>query len=314
MRKKIGLIALLILEATVSSHAVINIDTVLVADPGNAADSTGFGAVNYEYRIGTYEVTNSQYTAFLNDVAVTDTHGLYNASMASSSVGGINRTGSSGNYTYSVKSGMDSKPVNFVSFWDAARFTNWLTSGDTEVGVYNLGGVTSPTNNTITRDATAWANGGVAVASENEWYKSAYYNPTTGSYTHFVGNDAAPTAEAPPGGTNSANYLNALGNVTDVGSYSQTITSFGTYDQAGNVEEWLDTISDSESVRRLRGSNYNRTIQDTSSGDYQETVSDNEGGTLGFRVTSLEPIPEPATFAVFFGLLAFIFTVCRRRQ
>ena len=42
------------------------ISTVLVGDAGNANDTTGFGAVNEEYRIGTYEVTNSQYAEFLN--------------------------------------------------------------------------------------------------------------------------------------------------------------------------------------------------------------------------------------------------------
>jgi hypothetical protein len=37
---------------------VINIDYVTVGNAGNAADTTGYGAVGYIYNIGKYEVTN----------------------------------------------------------------------------------------------------------------------------------------------------------------------------------------------------------------------------------------------------------------
>ncbi len=176
------------LLAASTASAAINIDTVLVGNAGNANDaSTGtlYGGVSYDYHIGTHEVTNSQYTAFLNAVAATDTHSLYNSNMGSNTHGGINQSGSDGSFSYNVKSGFGNKPVNFVSFWDAARFSNWLTngqgSGSTETGVYVLD-ATGISNNTITRNATAWNNGGVAVASENEWYKAAYYDGN-GGYT-----------------------------------------------------------------------------------------------------------------------------------
>lgn len=72
--------------------------------------------------------------------------------------------------------GREKRPVTYVSFWDAARFANWLSTGNAEAGFYNLGGVSEPDNGTITRDATAWANGGIAVTSENEWYKAAFFS------------------------------------------------------------------------------------------------------------------------------------------
>ena len=50
---------------------------VTVGDPGNAPDTTGFGAVPYTYQMGTYDITVAQYTQFLNAVAQTDTCGLY---------------------------------------------------------------------------------------------------------------------------------------------------------------------------------------------------------------------------------------------
>jgi len=81
-----------------------------VGDPGNAADPTqqgdgtsGYGIVGYTFNIGTYDVTLTQYTAFLNAVAATDTYGLYNVALSLvSSVKGISRSGASGSYSYSV--------------------------------------------------------------------------------------------------------------------------------------------------------------------------------------------------------------------
>jgi hypothetical protein len=170
------------LLAASSASAAINIDTVFVGDAGNANDSTGFGGVAYDYHIGTHEVTNSRYTAFLNATAASNPFGLYDTRMGSDPRGGISQTGTSGSFTYSTRANMGNKPVNFVSFWDAARFANWLTTGDTETGVYMLNGVATPANTTVPRDLTAFNNGGVAIASEDEWYKAAYYDGN-GGYT-----------------------------------------------------------------------------------------------------------------------------------
>ncbi len=71
--------AVTILAATMIGSAQagpISVALVTVGDPGNAADSTGFGAVNYAYQIGKYDVTTSQYAAFLNAVAATDPTGF----------------------------------------------------------------------------------------------------------------------------------------------------------------------------------------------------------------------------------------------
>ena len=38
----------------------LKIKTVPVGDPGNAADTTGYGAVAYKFQIGKYDVTNAQ--------------------------------------------------------------------------------------------------------------------------------------------------------------------------------------------------------------------------------------------------------------
>ncbi len=310
-----------LLAASVAS-AAINIDTVFVGDAGNINDSTNFGGVSYDYHIGTAPVTNAQYTSFLNATASSDPHGLWNSNMGSSVHGGISRNGSDGSYSYSVRTAssgfnngqsMANKPVNYVSFWDAARFTNWLTSGNTETGVYNLGGVTSPDNSTITRDTTAWANGGVAIASENEWYKAAYYDGNGGYYDYPTQSNTAPTAENPPGGANSANYDNVVGTVTDVGAYASSASYYGTFDQGGNVWEWNDAIV-TTSTRDLRGGSFfvsDLGLQSSFRNYYASATY--ESTDVGFRVSSLEPIPEPSTYAAILGIMGLAFVLIRRR-
>ena len=61
----------------------------------------------------------------------------------------IQRIGTAGSYTYSVAADRANRPVNWVSWGDAARFTNWLHNGQpigaqglgtTENGAYYLNG------------------------------------------------------------------------------------------------------------------------------------------------------------------------------
>ena len=112
----LSILALLCAAATATAN--ITIPTVTVGNPGNANDTTTgswWGGVGYTYNIGTYDVTNTQYTAFLNAVAATDTYGLYNPSMASDlNSAGITQSGSSGSYTYAVTAGMGNHPVTYV--------------------------------------------------------------------------------------------------------------------------------------------------------------------------------------------------------
>ncbi len=226
--------------------------------------------------------------------------------MGSTTYGGITRAGNSGSYTYSVKSGFGDKPVNYVTFWDAARFTNWLTSGNTEVGVYNLGGTTSPGNAAITRDTAAWADGGVAVASENEWYKAAYYDGDTDSYWLYAHQSDSIT-------TTDANYNGTEGTMmTDVGTYSNAGSYYGTFDQGGNVWEWNDTIVDTTD-RVLRGGSFPDDDNFLQSSERNIGDPTGEVNAIGFRVTSLAPIPEPSAYAAIIGCLALAIVTVRRK-
>jgi sulfatase modifying factor 1 len=207
---------LALLGLATGASAAITIETVTVRDPGNTADSTGFGAVSYLYNIGKYEVTAGQYCAFLNAVAKTDTYGLYNVWMSQLNYYGcgISRSGSDGSYKYTVDSSCVNRPVNYVTFWDACRFANWLHNGQptgnqdlttTEDGAYYLNGFTGYDSGQIKRKPGAkWA-----LPTENEWYKAAYYKAggiNAGYWLYPTRSDSQPGRDLADASGNNANY------------------------------------------------------------------------------------------------------------
>ncbi|WP_081721717.1 SUMF1/EgtB/PvdO family nonheme iron enzyme [Geminisphaera colitermitum] len=293
------------LGAATATGQPITIDTVTVGYAGNAGDPdsnvnrNGYGAVAYEYQIGKYEVTNAQYVAFLNAVAATDTYGLYHANMDATIYGGITRAGTPGSYTYTVKGGWGNKPVNFVSFYSAARFTNWLTNGQktgaqdattTESGLYVFSGATTLSLLPDHATSTGWV-----IPTEDEWYKAAYYNPTlnggAGGYTNYPwAGGANPVNDT--NAVNGANFNNS-GNVTDVGSYTKATSYFGTYDQGGNLWEWNDTIFSGGNRAVMGGSFFNNLLN--LSTVYRRDIHDSAevSSAFGIRVAYLTAVPEP---------------------
>ena len=252
--------------AALPAAAQVEIEWVTVGNPGNPADPLnsdafpGIGSVSYEYRIGKYEVTNAQYAAFLNAVAASDPNGLWAGSMGADPRGGVTRTGSDGSYTYSVRANMGNKPVNFVSWYDAARMCNWMTngqgSGSTESGVYIFTGPQSI--NCITRDLSNPNQ--VFIPTENEWYKAAYHQPasqggdTDDYWQYATQSNSVPTVATATAigdianpGANVVNYnIGAVwnvqsGNVTTIGSAGNE-SYYGAFDMSGNAREWIEIL------------------------------------------------------------------------
>lgn len=339
MKKVFGVTAALVLGLSIAASAAITIDTVRAGDPGNAADSAshsgnpaGQGSVSYNYNIGKYEVTAGQYTAFLNAVAKTDTYGLYNINMFLSNYGcGIRRIGNAGDYSYSVSVDWASRPVNFVSYWDACRFTNWLHNGQptglqdagtTERGAYDIDGYNWNDGGAIQRSADwKWA-----VASEDEWYKAAYYRGGTdaGYWLYPTQSNSTPGQDMVDASGNSANHSVPPGvypiddgkYTTVAGEFQNSGSAYGTFDQGGNVWEWNEAILYQDLAHAFRG------LRGGSFGSYGGShlqsstrngglVPPHEGGDVGFRVSQY--VPEPSTvIALLSGFAAS--SVLRRRR
>ncbi|MDX9910739.1 MAG: formylglycine-generating enzyme family protein [Phycisphaerales bacterium] len=302
------------------AHAQVTIEWVTVGNPGNAPDPLnsgdipGIGSVGYEYRIGKYEVTNAQYAAFLNAVAKSDPHALYNGNMGSNARGGIARQGVLGSYVYTLRPNMGDKPVVYINWYDAARFCNWMSNGQpsggggTEEGVYVLVG--REALGAITRDPSD-ANQ-VFIPTEGEWYKAAFHQPAawggdsddywlyaTQSNSAPINATATSTGDVANPGSNVVNYDFGAdwqiqnGMVTTVGSAGNT-SFYGANDMNGNVWEWTETLVGSFN-RGVRAGSWASSESDLRSSNRGEGSPPFETFVVGFRVASLvPPAPCPA--------------------
>jgi sulfatase modifying factor 1 len=337
----------MLLSASPGWSDVVRYEFVAVGDAGNAADMTGFGAVPYEYQLGKYEVSIGQYTTFLNSVDPdgANPYGLYNASMeVDANIAGISyKSESSTGQKYRVI-GSANRPITCVSWFDAARFTNWMHNGQgwggTETGAYTLvGGQTSGPAPAKNADAR------FSVPSENEWYKAAFYSPLLnfgvgGYFTFATQNDSAPGNVIGPG-TNQANYRRtgdgAGGDqsnddvysvtqssvydqnqnyLSDVGAFGNSGSYYGTFDQSGNVWEWNDLTGVLGTSRGLRGGGWNLSAYNLTSASRGSLLTATEDSRIGFRLSATTvAVPEPTMWSVgAVGLALAVWKAGRRRK
>ena len=268
---------------------------VFVGNPGNTADTNGKGAVSSAYYIGKYETTISEYTTFLNYAAKTDTYDLWHGNVMD-----IQRTGTAGNYSY-TSGANNNTPVTWVNWLDAARYVNWMHNGansnsSTETGAYTLNGASSGVFQK-NGDAKYW------LPTYNEWYKAAFYDAiknSTGGYWSYATQTDAITSSM-------ANFQSS--GPSNVGSYIYA-SSYGTYDQSGNVWEWLspENSLDAEYI----GGAWNTTASQLSS---SASGNLNNGGYadggIGFRIAS---VPEPSSLSLIAVSLGALALVRRRRS
>jgi len=303
----------------VFSSKSFSMELTLIGNPGNDPDydhpygppydPTYVGGVDYIYQIGTYEVTVDQYTDFLNAKAQSDSYGLYDNSMATGGGAGggfLYQNGSEGSYSYTAQTGKEDQPVRCVTFFDALRFCNWLSNGkadgDTESGSYDMS-----KGYLVDREPGAtWV-----LPSEDEWYKAAYYDPDTGVYYDYPnGTDdvpAEPTDGTSPREMNFGDTPFWHGTVCFTSAGETTGQSpYGTYDQGGNVAEWLETASVQFPDRNIRGGSFVDDIEGISANQRDGADPGMEGDGFGFRVAL---IPEPSTgLLVLLGVLGFLFS------
>jgi formylglycine-generating enzyme len=323
-------------------HAAPIIDWVTVGDAGNAADDTTYGAVAEDFRIMKYEWTNSLYVEFLNaiDPQGTNPNAIYNSNMGSDARGGITNTGTTDGTRYAFKTNMGDKPVNYVSWWDAARVSNWLHNGAQTYGTTNSSG-TAPQNigaytlSTATSGTAPAVNVGAQfyVPTEDQWYKAAFYKASgtnAGYWDYATQSDLDPTEVtagltgigSAGGAGNFANYNRGAdwneqnGNVTTVGTNGGA-SDYGAFDMSGNVYEWNDLTGAAGLSRGLRGGYWLLFAFNLSSADRVtiDPSDEYESSALGFRLAAPVAVPEPSTWVMGAGGLGFLaWRAFRRRK
>lgn len=263
-----------------SGTNTFDIDFVNIGNAGNAADTTGYGAVPYEYRIGTYEITQDAITKAA-------------ASGMSDPMGGW-WTGS--------------QPAANISWYGAAAFVNWLNTSTGNQAAYDLTFSGSWSMN-LWNSGQAWTAGGenlyrhkdafYFLPSENEWYKAAYFNSGGPNYFEYpTAGNTAPMAVAGGTGAGTAVY-GGVASVPAAVTNAGGLSPYGTMGQGGNLWEWTEsaldgTNSSSSEFRVFRGGYWG-----FAEGDLHSSSRSYNAGRgnlrIGFRVAS---VPEPSTYAL----------------
>jgi len=282
-----------------SGANTFDIDFVTIGNPGNVASANGIpfgaGSVPYTYRMGQFEISEQ-----MIDKANT--------------LGGLGITKDT--------RGSD-KPATSVSWSEVARFINWLNTSTGNFPAYKLnvnGGPILWASSDAGYDPNNKFRNSLAhyfLPSVDEWYKAAFYDPTSGVYFDFpTGSNTQPTAVASGTTAGTAVYGGQSGpaNITLAGGLSP----YGTMGQGGNVNEWEETNFDltndsSAEDRGVRGGYWLNVPSILTSAQRSHLFPTNGSTDTGFRVAS-SIVPEPSTAILAASIFALLASRRYRRQ
>jgi len=290
-----------------SGNNTFTIDFQTVGNAGNANDagagggnySSSYGGVAYDFRMGTYEISQDMITKATNLGLANVTAGAH-----------------AGN-----------KPAAEISWYEAAAFVNWLNlqvgahvaydltfGGGWFMTLWGPGeqastGVASGTNPYRHKDAF------YVLPSEDEWYKSAYHQNTgvnADYWDYATASNTIPTAVGNGTAAGTAVYDDQIGpaDITEAGGLS----SYGTMGQNGNVWEWSESAYTAPNDswfedRALRGGQWIGGESFLRSSHRTDLDPFGEQTVVGFRVAS---VPEPS--AALLVLMAGGAWLLRRRS
>jgi len=258
------------------------VDFVNIGNAGNAADTTTYGAVPYEYRASIYEISQDA----------------------------ITKATASGMANVTAGAWSNNQPAANISWYEAAAFVNFLNTNSGKTAAYDLTFSSGSWSMALWSSEQAWTAGGTNLyrnkdafyflPSENEWYKAAYYNAAgTNYFLYPTASSSAPAAVASGTNAGSAVYNNAA-SVPALVDSAGGLSPYGTMGQGGNVWEWNESAfaganSSSSEERAVRGGSWLNTEDALRSSFRIALDPSGEGGIFGVRVAS---VPEPSTYAL----------------
>ncbi len=276
-----------------SGSNAFTMEFVPIGNPGNADDTTGnpnpAGSVGYTYNMGKFEVSEDMITKYNADF------GTANGLAITKDARGTN------------------KPATGVSWNEAARYVNWLNTSTGGTAAYKFS--TSGVNDNI----ALWTSGDAGFDASNpfrnslatyvlpsmdEWYKAAYYNPTTSQYGDYPSSDGLEPMGVASGTTDKTAVFAQLlsqgpADITQAGGLS----AYGIMGMGGNVweleETTLDLSNGSGSLRRgIQGGFWGNSNLFLRASSRENVIAANESSSVGFRVASLNSVPEPSSVAL----------------
>lgn len=243
-----------------------------IGDPGNRAtldheiyDPFDFfpnpqvGAVNYEYRMATTEVTVGQYFEFVDAYHPYYTENTGNVLGHSDFTGGLIRVAFGEAH---IRDGVSHNRAAQMGWEYAARYVNWLHNDKVneewafETGVYDTSTFTKNADGTYNHQETHHPDAKFWIPTRDEWTKAGYWDPELndgeGGYWQFP--DGSNT-ELIPGQERNAGQSDDF--PLDVGSFADVTSPWGLLDMAGGVSEWSGSLVGGDPFQRfLHGSEY----------------------------------------------------------
>lgn len=279
---------------------------VVIGSPGNAADSTGYGAVSYSYMVSATQITVQDWVDFLNTIDPAGANNLGLGPMTTSdpscdnpwcaspfaySGGSWKAIAFNQNGVNLSASAAAKLPIDWLSLNMAARYLNWMATGSIDSGAFTFtdnGGVKG-------NWPIASFNGsypGPRLPLENELYKAMYRNKASNTYYQYpLGSGTPALAGADP--STGLHWSNVGGALTDVfssnsgGLYAQVGQELGNpwgiYDFGGNRHE--TTLSPSAPTTTiLRGASAFGTLSDSDKANRQTLDASHRYLSVGYRV------------------------------
>lgn len=252
------------------------IEFVRVGAPGNAAfdrvdwenwpnsPAVGRGRVDYEYRIGKFEITTSQYLEFANTFygVLTENLPQFMHPFGPAFWGVIERPGYNGpGFQWDLipnKPNAAMQPVFGLSWRDAAFYCNWLQNGKQSTvesiltGAYDVSTWGDVSGGQFTDAAHHLPGARFWIPTYDEQVKASHYDPNRygegqgGWWLSKNGSDQQGISGPPAEGTTSAGWedpdVQAGEYDIPLGAYPDSLSPWGLLDTSGGTVEWNEEV------------------------------------------------------------------------
>ncbi len=305
------------------------IDFVRITHPGNAPwagngtpndRAIGRGGVNYEYSIGRFEVTTSQWVQFFNAAYDRPQSQWLPHLAAPSDWGAVATTPTTpGGRRWVVPAGNEMMPTGNISWRMAAMYCNWLhndkgtareafLNGAYDVSTFGYVG------NIFTDQAAHHPDARYWIPTWDEWLKAAHFDPhkngpDQGGWWLYPNGGDAPLVYGPPGVL--VNGLPTQANAgwfpyegydpmrVPLGAYANEMSPWGLFDVAGGTAEWTESVLQGPSGIRFRFIDGSAWVAGSPASD-RVTASSTDFPSFstfdyGFRIASSVPTPSSVT-------------------